>query len=334
MDYTPILSPTSKGIIGVRPKEKIKIGRFVNSDAELAAEMAKPVSMKDVFDHWERINNPNRNGGCTADEEKNGWEYIESLNAVKCIPNSNGLVGFLSDTTHDNYTHDMQVYSTNGDNDAIVVIIAAVKDESISFANQNTPFYHTLSAVLTASFEGHVCVGPTNHGSLWMIAYDFSWTRYSKLVADGNASITDQSNTGWSTANRALGRRCKIDRKGDIITCTTSQWNSTVLDPSTTITCNLNAMPELAKFKGAQRYGYAALSQAHSYYKGVSFADVTTMIIYLSQNKCYEFIDGRWVISPDKTIEKDVGLGVFAYNQDTKKMWYIRSIGDIVNIAL
>ena len=88
----------------------------------------------------------------------------------------------------------------------------------------------------------------------WGIYYNYAQSD-ARLIASYNVPFTAG---GWSGNGPT---KVSAVKSGSTITATTSQNGSTTLDPNTTLTIDLSGDPDLQKFSGDVKNGYAALSQ-------------------------------------------------------------------------
>lgn len=208
-------------------------------------------TFKEVFDSWVRISH--QKDSLTQPQnpgELNSWSYDEATDTLKCTINSASFIGFVSQEAVGDYVFDTLVGSPNGDNDALVIILAMTED-----AQGNE---HTLCAVRARSTETHMAIN--GKFDIWYNYHQPS----RKLVLSGGGTASDG---GWG------GRYSRITaiRSGSEfkVTCTKFSTNKTIEGHSNatvevTHQFSVDMMPELAIFKSGGQFGYGCMSQPDS----------------------------------------------------------------------
>jgi hypothetical protein len=259
-----------------------------NAAAQEAMTRVIPPTPKAIFDTWDRFDAdkywPN---GSAYTGEVASWAWDEAKQSAVMPLNTATMVGFVSKESVESYEHDVVVQSTNADDDVIAICLAVVND----VANSQV---HTLNLVVQQG--GWALVGSplASH----CIEVDTNQAGRRKRVTQNNfAGVNSNSSggTGWS------GRysRCYIRRQGNKFTILASKWNSLVLDPTSLMEFTLDDKPELAQFKGPQKYGYGAFSQAASFFSNIKFVGglLQNTVIDASTNQVYRYVVGTgWTL--------------------------------------
>lgn len=229
-------------------------------------EISKDIpSQEDIFNQWYRYSHNNTNTFPANTAELQGWEYLTASNTFRTNINSTTIIGMVSPDAYAKYTYEVQVRSTNGDDDAGGLLIAWYRDPVTGKEN-------TLSAVRS----------PGGAGFTWCVVYNYSqsdqWvvadkTRFIKW-GNGNYGqtaaiagyVTDQTSGGWDDF-AAQGTHIKIERDGDKIICHTTDMNQLSYVDSAAILVDLTKDNRLAKFIGPSSFGIVAASQSQTSFK-------------------------------------------------------------------
>lgn len=283
-------------------------GRFVENTAELNEEKSKTISFATVFNTWERFSIP-------ESTEKNAWKYDSATDKVICTLNSSNFIGFVSPDKYDNYTHEATLSSIDGDDDLIGIMLACYKDP-------NTGKLYTLHAT-RCSKANNAGLGPT-----WGVIYNWNQSDKVVLFTDNDAL---KSNKGWSSSGQT---RIRIIRNGDIITCeTTAFGNTTSYLSQYKYTVNLTSNAVLEKFRGPKPYGYCCQSQNASTFSDIVFSDVSSMIVNLESKQILVYKNGVWNVDASKNIVNEIGVGKFLFNENTRKLFFIKDVDTITRIS-
>lgn len=293
---------------------------IAETDEELNEAKSKTVSFESIFRTWDRFSHNSTSDQPAMPTETTAWDYDTTKDKVVCTINSNTHIGFVSKEKYDYYIHEATVKSTDGDDDYIGLVIAYAKD-----ANGRE---HTLTAVRSR-----------NGFPYWRVTYNFCrndvWTvaKMNKLSGDDlNNDPENTSITGWN--NIPNGTRIKVERNGDIIKVYASPYNSTTYDQASLFTVDLNSDSRLAIFKGACQYGYSCLSQNKSTFENIYFSGGLDNAIYdIQRNEVWAYSGGAWKKDANRSLIKDIGIGRFVSSKNTKKLFYVKSATDVINVA-
>ena len=316
--------------------------QFVMSDgyvAETADDLAlcknfRP-SFKEIFDTWyqfSHLNGTDHAGtyGITGDYY---WVYDEQTEKIRETRNSNTYTGYVSPRSYSNYDVTVRCFSTDGDDDTIGLVAAFAKD-----ANGRE---HTLSFLRTPG--GTVSSG----NGRWFAVLD-----YSQFAIGNNSSIGQTvlavkeyafpPKNGWNyydpnynpPIDMRPGTIIRMVRSGNVFTAKCSQFGSTILDPNSTITIDLDQLsdtyPVLSLFKGSASWGYSCMSQTNSQYENISVTDPSALIFDTLNNQVWSYDPlhnngdgtlGDWVVIPGSPINM-MGIGRFNYNSITDKLFF------------
>lgn len=246
----------SRHVHGIEGKTKEQLGYGLVENKEPRYEL-KDVGFAEVFNNWHRFSHGANNWAQPSNAaELNAWTYDPGTDRIKCTVNSATNIGFISDIAVGDFVFDVEVgvdaTSPDADNDAITLVIAF---KSINGKEQ------TITIVRAASIEPHVKT-PT----LLSVAYDYCLPD-QKLIA--SVETNEVKGTPW----KGRFSRIVITRTGDKFDIKATNiearsWASaTDADFVHKMSFTLNDMPELAMFKGENRFGYGAVSQTTATYK-------------------------------------------------------------------
>lgn len=241
-------------------KESLGYGKVSNYAPQF--ELSN-VGFSDVFNSWSRFSHQAANWSQPANAtELNAWAYDAATDTIRCTINSATYIGFVSNTEVGDFNFDVEVglplSSTDGDNDAITLVIAFKTKDGRE---------HTLNVVRSGSTEAHV-----KATTLFGVYYDYQLPDQLQV----GAVDTGESPFPW----RGRYARIRVTRRGDAFTVASTDalaktWASAVdADFKHVIQFTLNDKPELAVFKGVNRFGYGSLSQLDSSYRAYVRPDV------------------------------------------------------------
>lgn len=298
--------------ITVQYDQVVQLGAFINSDAQLTTAEQNVVTQQTVFNTWQRFSH-NSTGTYPANAtEEQSWSYNSTTQAIQSTINSTTYLGFVSLNTYDSYTLQAQLSSDNSDNDIIGLVIA--------FATDSAGKQYTLSAVRSVAATGNADAGSLDNTSAWKIVYNYlQSTQY--VVADGASLAPVKSGAGWSTQTN--GTTVQIVRAGDAITATCSQFGSTALDGTTTLSVNLTTDSRLAIFRGPQSYGFSAYSQVDATFTNVYFSKTQNIIYDVRNGNVYIANSaGTWAQDTTSTLFSRIGSNRLLYNAATTSLYY------------
>lgn len=261
-----------------------------------------------VFSHngsWSNVANSS---------EANSWYWDNNLQSFVQPQNTVSFTGFVTENLYDNYYHTATLTSSNSDDDLNGLIVGFVFDDD------NRP--HTLSIVCDS--------GGVN--LRWALIYDYALPDQQVLFTSGNGAngtIPSGRKSSWSNNYITI----HVTKHKNIVTCTCTNWNSSVFNENTKISIDLNNYSWGYLFKSNVRYGYCNHSQAYSYFRNISFNSrnsANSQILFASVkisseagNKIIEKEDGIYCKSND---DENANSNILKVQQDGHKL----SIGNVV----
>lgn len=282
--------------------------KVANTDVQVDVLKGVDESFEQVFNEWTRISHLGRSAQPANANELNSWSYDPVADRILCTVNSTTLVGFIAPDSYDNFEFEVTLRSTNSDDDSIGVCMAFTEVGGVE---------HTLVAMRTTggsqTHPNAAVDGGTHRAKLLDVYYDiFHPDRRIDLgstngglmwgdgvVNDARLPSGDIGAGGWRS--HPDGCRLKITRTGDIFTIETSDLGSTTYLESATVVVDLNDYPELAKFKGPQRYGYVCYSQNQSTWETHKRPLTLQPIFDLRTNDLWTYVGNDWVLTQSNT---------------------------------
>lgn len=299
--------------------------RIIDTQNDLAAEQANPVSFATIFNTWSRVGMVNAPSGV---DETQQWTVNQTNGQIQCTMNTSGPTGFVSPNRYDKYTLEVQIASTDVDDDGIGIILASTYKDGVN---------HVLAA--TRSVGGWP--------NIWEVAlYQIQAESFTKTVLTslnlplkwGNgaygATRTDSgyvenNGIGWNTF--PTGVKILAVRNSSSITLQTTDLGSATYVTGANLTVDLTTI-ENGLFLAPAQYGMLAYSQAA--------ATFTTIQLTVDDNHLYDVRNGDiWEYSTSWT--KIAGSaydhlkeGRQYYNPYTKKTFFAESGTRIVPMSL
>jgi len=280
-------------------------------------------SFAEAFNQWTRISHNGAGAQPAIVSELEAWSYDEANDRILSTTNSSSLIGFISPESFDEYVFEVTCSSTNPDDDYIGLSLAAVEHEG-KLHQIYALFY--VGSDTKANSKLIIQAGPGFMTTTNGMAYHITEVDFGLM--------TDQFGTdGWVAIPN--GWRIKVVRKGDSFTLTSSQPGQTALDPSTTITFNLNDAPELAKYKGSGRFGYLVQSQANATWKTHRRPGSSTPVYDVSTKQLWSVNEaGDWVAESDVAMNTVLKPGRFYYNENQKSLYYVNKDGGVTKVVM
>jgi hypothetical protein len=311
-------------------------GNFVTSQAEQDAAMNAAPDQSTVFNSWYRFSHASGDVFPANSSETQAWAYNSSTGQISNTTNSATFIGVVSKEAYSDYILDVNISSTNTDDDVIGVLLAWYKDPS-------TGHEYTLSALRS----------PGGSSLLWWLAYNYNQSPTadgSKTLASGTSAVhwgngasgslsgaaagyvTNTSTTGWSGQATQYGTdghvRIRAVRTGNSISVSTSDFSA----PDTlvsTLTIDLTSDPALAKFCGSSQYGFCASSQQDSLWSVTQFTNPQDAIYNLATQTVYENLNGVWSVTADVTVD-GLGTNALLVNTQTGKSFIMKDKNNIL----
>ncbi|MNR10974.1 hypothetical protein D3C85_1272500 [compost metagenome] len=227
--------------------------------------------------------------------------------------NTGGWVGFISPDSVDNYEIDVVIKSDNADDDVNGLVLAFNRVAGI---NNRLTF--------NVGMGGH----PPHPAPLTIQTF----TSAAVVLAQSTA-IPWYPNPTFPTDGGWRGRfiRVKATRNGDNFKILTSQWNSLLLDPATTLEYTLPQTGTPAQFRGKKPWGFINISQAASYFNLRSFkgGQLYDIVVDVSTNKVYRYSNGGWSVLTGLKAQDVFGAPRTMVNTETGASFHLNADGTI-----
>lgn len=295
---------------------------IVSNATEMDAVMNAKESFQEVFNNWTRFSH---NGTLTypADPtELNVWNYDAVNDKIICTKNSNTHIGFISAEAYDDFEFEVEVSSTNGDDDRIGICIAF---------SQAGGRQYTLTAV--RQFDGWGGASNSFH-----VTYNMLHVQ-SRVLAFNDAGLGPQNpyhnslgtlKTGWAGVGWV---RIKVRRTGDLIEAWTTLPQSAEYLEDKKITINLASDPDLVKFRGPQRFGYVCQSQLNSTWRSIQRPGERVPIIRTDTKECYRWENNQWTLQPAGSYQNYLQPNRLFTNQVTKRLFAVDAAFNMLPIG-
>ena len=292
-------------------------GMIVTSADEMSECKTELPSFKEVFESWKAYSHLNGADNASS-EELSAWVYDETLDTIRMPLNSTTITGYVSPKTYSKYDITVRLYSDDSDDDQMGIVGA--------YAVDTEGKEHTLT---------FICSPYNNSGAVkWCCkvdhsVYELTNTTYNEIMLADKTSTVAGSNkpsVGWDKYPNGI--TVNIKREGNVFTATCSQFNSTTLDPNTTMVVDLDALsatyPVLNVFKGSAAWGYMSMSQPNSCYENIAISNDDGYIFDVENDQVLEYDNTtqKWVAKDGAGIAGTIGAGRFSFNRKTGKLFY------------
>ena len=267
------------------------VDKYLDIDTEDTATIhltteGKGETLKTMYQSGTRFAHNGSWANIANTSEANAWYFDDNLNSFVQPQNTATFTGFVSTVRYRTYTHRATLKSGDSDNDANGLIIAYAVDED--------GYPHTLSVIINKGGESHA-------GSFYYaLVYDKSLPDQQVIFTKGNkengTTPGNHHTGGWSGATITL----EVNKAGSTITCASSNYGSTEINPNTLIEIDLDNYSWGHLFRGKVQYGYCNQSQANSYFQDIYFTGkgplkATTLISSEKGNNLTIKNDGLYV---------------------------------------
>jgi len=294
-------------------------------------------TQQQIFDTWYRFSHlGDPNTVQSVPTETDEWFYDTVNERVQCSFNSTSYIGFVSQNSYDEYTHEVTLSSTDAsDDDAVGVVIAFDFDLETSVSNganglnpndyqwdidttsSTLPKESTLSVIRTRTqalnvlFAGGVAFN-------YAVVYNYGYND-SRIIANGTAFVEDV--TGAYNNNFV---KIRVERNKNIIRVLTTEFSDAVAYDSSfkgELLIDLTSDPDLNKFVGKKPYGYSCLSQPNSIFYDISFTDPNNRVFDVRNDTSWTLQNGTWINEPIKLVDL-FGAGRLVQDIQYRDLYY------------
>lgn len=326
-------------------------GRFyeqlalVTTQAELDTMLTVEEKMADVFHNWKKISRGNWKAttpeltalgfsDTAIQAELDAFVYDEATGKIKNPADTLSFVGFISPFGFDNFVLDVVLRSdSTWQNDPMGLIVGYVTDPdgtthtlSVMFNPWGPNIYGGAKGVVNVYVDyntiGKVMIREQRQYLHWVDGTDA--TGVMNPSTPGPFAVKP-----WVLATN--GVRLRITRTGDTFKVETTEYDSTVFVDAATFTIDLNSHPSLARFKGPQRYGYAAISQDNAIWDVLQRPGARQAIVDLRDRSVREWDGTKWVVTTDGW-SRLIKPNRFYHNTTTKRLFYAENETTVIPV--
>lgn len=280
----------------------VKYLRLTNS-YEVSEEKNNVVSWAEVFNSWYRFSQSTNGVYPASPSELLSWSYNSTNNQIYSTTNSTTYIGLVSPERYDNYVLEVNLSSTDQDDDYITLVLAFTIVDGKEY---------TISAVRAAGGQN------AEQKYYWAIVYNYG--QFDTKILANNISYPytiGGATGGWRSFPN--GTNIKSTRVGNVITASTTDFS----DVNTYIqefTVDLTSDPVLAKFINPCKVGYGCFSQASSTFKTLAFSG-GNIILDIDNNQVwkYNFSTATWDLDTSENIYDYMKKGYIYVNERTKR---------------
>ena len=352
--------------------DNFRIIRVIDDNTALSQYLnSKPITMKDIFNEWNRFAHYNQNAmtyldysNCSlssyqgqnrtdhthytsfTDKTQNGWSFDETTNSIKDNNDMDTYAGFVSNNNgYKNYNIKCKV-NTIHDDDHFTIIVGYMKDSN--------GIEHTLSIARAA---GHVnsgnsdtyygygtTLGPVDTRVWYALIYDMG-NSTQKILKDMSkeVKISTFSVTGKTHTICLLG----VDRVNDNFTFHTCSFvdydaNDLKYDSNFDMTWSFpNIKPNdwtedmynnIRKMLDLGHFGFGVRSNIATFTILEQRGLFDDNTVYnLATNKMYDYKNNTWIESG--TIDNNLPYRSFLYNKELGKLYFYYGPNDYVQIV-
>lgn len=303
----------------------------VTTTAELNLMLTAEEKMSDVFYNWKKISRGSCKNATVRNEaqysdvaiqsEIDGFKYDAATDKITNALDSASLVGFVAPNAYENYVLDVVLRSTSSwQNDPLGLVLAYATDpdgttHTLTVMRNPWPAYWTDKAVSVAvDYNTHapVKIAGTSNGLFWA---DGQPATGPMLPAPPQPYAVKP----WAQAPN--GCRLRVTRAGDVFTVETTQYDGIEFVQEAKFTFTLNDHASLARFKGPQRYGYAAISQDNAIWDVIQRPGARQPIVDLRDRSIREWDGTQWVLN-NAAWSRLLRPNRFFHNTKTNRLFY------------
>lgn len=303
---------------------------FATSDAEVSTAQGTSESFAQVFSTWQRFSLDTTANVPAQPTELNNWSL--SGNNLLCTVNSNSLIGFVSPNSYTDYVFEVQLSSTDSDDDYIGIVFGYALD------GNGRP--HTLTAGRTPGSNTGTMKG------LFGVAYDYynadvidlgstnGGLKWGDGVVDNTRVLINGKYPGWGS--QGIGTRVRVARSGDVITLDTTDMNTSSPYVSTAqVVVDLNSNPALSIFKGSSPIGYCCLSQNSATWATIQKPTTPADFVDARNGNVYRWNStaNSWSVVGTTSNTSTIDKGRFYYSPLNSKVFYVSTAGVVRSVT-
>jgi len=309
------------------------------NDGDVTQAKSTVEDFSTVFSQWQRVvivgTNPR---DATNIGELDNWSYEAGTDSILGAQNTVSTVGFVSQRAiPGDYTLEVEISSTNGDDDFIGVFLGYVEVNGVC---------HTLSAVRTAGANGGV-------SRLWGLYLDFQGFQIAnvpnvqQILAQGNYDLVwpdgqlhadgelQASVGGWNNYKTMGAVKIRASLVGSTLTVETCNPGA-AYSTAAKIVFDLNSRPDTRQFLGGTKIGYMAQSQPECTWRSIQrpgayadYVDGRTKIGYAYNGTSWIAIpasDTAGYVKPGRHYFSPMNNTLYFYNPATNNLDAVATI--------
>ena len=321
-------------LAGLIPARSMGFLSVITTQAELDTMLSVEEKMGDVFNSWKKISRGKWNS--TPEElkafglsdnaipaELAAFTYDAATDKIKNPMDTLSLVGFVSPNAFQDYVLDVVLKSDSvWQNDPMGLILGYTQDPdgrthtlTAMFNPWGPGIYGGADAVVTIMVDYNTSEPVRIHSQ----REHLHWV--DGQPATGNMLPTEHPYGVKPWVQATNGARLRITRAGDVFTVEMTEYDSTVFVDAAKFSFNLDSHPALARFKGPQRYGYAAISQDLANWNVITRPGARQAIVDIRDKTVREWDGTKWVLKSDAWSQY-IEPNRFYYNRTTKRLYY------------
>lgn len=302
----------------------VKPLRIVDTAIDFEAEKLIVPDMLTIFNTWDRIGMTNH---ATAGDETKGWSFNAATGQIQSTINSVSTIGFTSLDRYSNYTLEARISSTNGDDDAVGIVLASIKQNGYTYvlsAERSVGGFNATWSVVSSR------INETSASRTILVnnSLPISWGGGSFGNDRTEAGYVDNSAPGW--AGYPNGVKIKAVRSGSTITLQTTQLDSDVYVSAANITLDLSTLDN-GRYNTSAPLGFMAASQASTTFNILDVTLNDSYIYDVRTNEVWMYKNATWV---KDTSYSAIAAGRIYYNPNTKKAFYANTTTSVQGLTL
>lgn len=323
-----LYSKVENGVPGVTSAPLVSFYPIVTTDAEL--NNLKTANFGTVFNTWRKISLYGKNSMYNPPEAE-AWSYDSVNDRIVCTVNSAQLTGFISPDSYDNYTMEVELSSTDGDDDAIGLMLAFTEEAGIPFSL--VLYRNAGSGIGGWPLVVNMNPGPVADGARWVarVSGTLHYPDGNPIGTNGFDGLTNHG--GWNTLGVI---RVKVERSStQIKVWTTDKGTPTVYDDANSFTIDLTAAADLKRFQQPCKIGYIAQSQNSSSFKVYQAPGSNVPIVDSRDGSMWKYEDRVWkqYLKGSAQVIAEFPQGRLFSSTVDKRMYFTNLDGVLLNVT-
>ncbi len=322
--------------------ENLRVVTAAGNAAEANAMGTTPISLKDMFSTWQRIsclsNGTEQNATSEAQTKaRNAYAYDAANNIVNCLENSDPFSAFISsDKYKPDYSITYRLKGRDGDDDGLCFIAGYMTDANGKF---HALTIWRMGDSETAAADPITDFNAASHGARFAICYDgfAAWMNQAKNSIILARTLAPHK-TSWNSGDTCL---CEVTKTANKITAKTSDVNTTDMKYALEWTLPATKPADWSQeaydnikymMQNPSNIGFGTHSNACAFAIQKQTGAISDVTVYnIDTGKKMVFRDGAK--QSEVSDEEVFSPGSFIYSVSTKKLFYVRSRGNVIPIV-